>query len=90
MVSNIELFDNFIIPAWAIGFLEYNDSSGLTDDEIAILTRWQAAELPTGAVLDWDSEVSFYHYNDITLQGADCHKVTIYAPAPFAFRGGAE
>ena len=89
MTSKIELFDRFIIPAWAIGFLEYGDQSGLTDEEVEILTRWQAAELPAGAVLDWNSEVSFYHYNDITLQGADCHEVTIYAPAPFAFRGGA-
>lgn len=90
MVSNIELFDRFIIPAWAIGFLEYGDLSGLTDNEVAILTRWQAAELPRGAILDWSEATSFYHYNDVTLQGAECHEVTVYAPAPFAFRGGAE
>lgn len=83
----IELFDYLIIPVWAASYLENGDSSGLTEDESAILQQFQRDKLPAGAILDWSDLTSFYHFNDVTFQGADCHEVTVYAPAPFRFGG---
>lgn len=88
----IELFDVLTIPTWAIAYLENNDLSGLTDNELEILQQWERDKIPAGAIFNWpdDSERGFYHYNDITLQGADCFQVPVYAPFPFQFKGGAK
>lgn len=38
------------VPTWAIGYLEYGDSTGLTDEEIEAIDEWLNEYFPRGFV----------------------------------------
>lgn len=74
----IELWDEALIPVWAIPAIEYGDYSGLDDgDEAAV--RAYVAKLPAGAVIEYDGQPGFSWRNDITGNiGNDVEGAKIY------------
>ena len=74
----VELWDEVLIPVWAIPAIEYGDYSGLSDqDEAAV--RAYVAKLPAGAVIEYDGQPGFSWKNDITGNiGDDVEEAKIY------------
>lgn len=74
----IELWDEALIPVWAIPAIEYGDYSGLDDDDEAAV-RAYVAKLPAGAVIEYDGRPGFSWKNDITGPiGDDVEEAKIY------------
>lgn len=64
------------VPEWAVVYLEYGDSSSMTDDEVAAINEWLEDTFPsTGFICD-------FHFDDVTefcthpLWGLPCKTIT--------------
>lgn len=59
-MAKIELLDTYKIPTYAICALEYGDYSGLNDEDIDNINKFQemlGKKCPLGYILDWDRKM---------------------------------
>lgn len=74
----LELWDEALIPTWAIPAIEYGDYSGLSDDDETAVRAF-IAKLPAGAVIEYDGQPGFSWRNDITGPiGDNAERANIY------------
>ena len=62
------------VPTWAIGYLEYGDSTGLTDEEIEAIDEWLNEYFPRGFVCVYHHDASFTFH---PLWGLPCDAETV-------------
>lgn len=62
------------VPTWAIGYLEYGDPTGLTEEEITTIDEWLHENFPRGFVCEYHDDTSFTSH---PLWGLPCDAETV-------------
>lgn len=79
----LEYTETFTVPEWAVSYLEYGDSSGLTSDEIARLERFEAQLAAYGPhTWEWGSNIGFCDDNDIGGLACNCIELHLFVDVP--------
>ena len=79
----LEYTETFTVPEWAVSYLEFGDSSGLTPDEIAQIERFEAQLADYGAhTWEWGNDIGFCTDNDIGGGACDCIELHLFVDVP--------
>ena len=79
----LEYTETFTVPEWAVSYLEYGDSSGLTPDEIAQIERFEARLNTYGPHgFEWGNDIGFCTNNDIGGLACNCIQLHLFVDVP--------
>lgn len=65
-MAKLELYDTVDLPAYAVYYIEYGDSSGLDDEDIANIDEWLET-LPPHCTFSYGEESEFTPYPEFGL-----------------------
>lgn len=74
----IKLFDTYTLPTWAVYALTYSDESGLNDDELLLLAKFEE-KLPKPYTIEPIGDEFFSHYNSVDNLASTCQEVNIWS-----------
>jgi hypothetical protein len=77
----MEYINTYTLPEWAVCALEYDDFSGLTEDDAELIARFQTElekDFPDGFEIKWGENVGFCRDHDLGGLAADCVEAHIY------------